>query len=409
MAEGKPRLARLAAIVTQLQSKRLITAREIADRYQVSIRTVYRDMRTLEESGIPILTEEGKGYSLVDGYTLPPVMFTEEEALALVTAEHLLLTNKDQSLREQYTSALTKIKSTLRLKQKEKTEFLADRIQVRKNHRDGKTSNYLIQLQSTIADFKLVDITYLSLQEKRTQRLIEPFALYTTQQNWVLVAYCRKRQDFRAFRLDRIEELRVQSAHFTPHQMTLEEYLESCRQKSQPTPDIPLTVATGNFAANQKLNDMQQVEVAPFHMIGLAIRTSNAEGQAAQEIGGLWNKFLSTNALTQIPNRTDDTVYSLYTDYEGDHTKPYTVVLGCRVTHLDQVPEGMVARSFSGGNYVKMSARGDLQQGIVVQQWQKIWTMDLNRAYTADFEVFGAKARNPSDAEVDFYVAIQED
>ncbi|MEL7424072.1 MAG: effector binding domain-containing protein [Bacteroidota bacterium] len=407
MAKGKPRLTRLAAIATQLQSKRLVTAREIADRHEVSIRTVYRDIRTLEESGIPIVTEEGKGYSIVDGYTLPPVMFTEEEALALVTAEHLLLTNKDQSLREQYSSALTKIKSTLRVQQKEKTEFLADRIQVRRNHRDDKTSNYLIQLQSTITDFLLVELTYLSLQNERTQRTIEPFALYTTQQNWVLVAYCRKRRAFRAFRLDRIEDLRVQEAHFTPHNMTLEEYLESCRKKSLTTPDIPLTHLDNTFATDQKPNDMQQVQVAPFKMIGLAIRTSNADGQAAQEIGALWNEFLSSNALAKIPNRMDDTVYSLYTDYVGDHTQPYTVVLGCQVTQTDEIPEGMVARSFSGGEYVKMSARGNLQEGIVVKQWQKIWTMDLKRAYTADFEVFGAKARNPEDAEVDFFIAVQ--
>ena len=408
MAEGKPRLARLAAITTQLQSKRLVTAREIADRHQVSIRTVYRDIRTLEESGVPIVTEEGKGYSILDGYTLPPVMFTEAEALALVTAEHLLLTNKDGSLREQYSNALTKIKATLRANQKEKTEFLADRIQVRSNHREDKTSSYLIQLQSTIADFSLVDLTYQSLQGERTKRLIEPFALYTTQQNWVLVAYCRMRQDFRAFRLDRIEYLQVQNAQFEPHTISLEEYLESCRKKSLITPDIPLTQAGHTFAANQKLNDMQQVKVAPFQMIGLAIRTSNADGQAAREIGALWNEFLSTNVLARIPNRTDDTVYSLYTDYEGDHTQPYTVVLGCQVTQTDEIPEGMVARSFGGGEYVKMSTRGDLQEGIVVQQWQKIWAMDLNRAYTADFEVFGAKARDPQDAEVDFYISIQE-
>lgn len=408
MAEGKPRLARLAAIMTQLQSKRLVTAREIADRYQVSIRTVYRDIRTLEDSGIPILTEEGKGYTLMEGFTLPPVRFTEEEALALVTAEHLLMTNKDESLRAQYTSALTKIKSTLRTNQKEKTAFLAERIQVRKNHRDDKTSNYLIQLQSTIADFQLVELDYLSLSGERTLRLVEPFALYTTQQNWVLVAYCRLRKDFRAFRLDRIERLQLQDAYFEPHDMTLEAYLEQCRKKSLNTPDIPFAQAPNTFTANQKLNDMQQVKVAPFQMIGLAIRTSNANGQAAQEIGQLWNKFLSSEALAKIPNRMDDTVYSLYTDYEGDHTQPYTVVLGCQVTHLDQVPEGMVARSFGGGNYVKMSARGDLQQGVVVQQWQKIWAMDLDRAYTADFEVFGAKARNPKDAEVDFFVSIQK-
>lgn len=111
MAKDKPRLARLTAIITQLQSKRIVTARDIAEKYDISIRTVYRDIRTLEESGIPIVTEEGKGYSIMEGYKLPPVMFTEEEANALITAEQLLLKNKEQSLVEHYKSAVTKISS----------------------------------------------------------------------------------------------------------------------------------------------------------------------------------------------------------------------------------------------------------------------------------------------------------
>jgi len=90
MAEDKPRLARLTAILTQLQSKKLITARDIAEKHEVSIRTVYRDIRTLEKSGIPIVTEEGKGYSIMEGYKLPPVMFTEDEANALITAEQII-------------------------------------------------------------------------------------------------------------------------------------------------------------------------------------------------------------------------------------------------------------------------------------------------------------------------------
>lgn len=87
MAEDKPRLIRLTAILTQLQSKRIVTAKDIAEKHNISIRTVYRDIRTLEQSGIPIITEEGKGYTLMEGYRLPPVLFTEEEANALITAE----------------------------------------------------------------------------------------------------------------------------------------------------------------------------------------------------------------------------------------------------------------------------------------------------------------------------------
>ena len=138
MAEDKPRLARLTAILTQLQSKPIVTATEIAENHAVSIRTVYRDIRTLEKSGIPIITQEGKGYSIMEGYKLPPVMFTEQEANALLTAKQLILKNTDQSLVEQYQSAVTKIKAVLKGSQKSKIEFLSNRIQIRKQLRKQK-------------------------------------------------------------------------------------------------------------------------------------------------------------------------------------------------------------------------------------------------------------------------------
>lgn len=241
MAEDKPRLARLTAILTQLQSKQIVTAKAIAEKHQVSIRTIYRDIRTLEKSGIPIVTEEGKGYSMMEGYKLPPVMFTQEEANALITVEQLIKKNKDQSLVEQYESAVTKIKSILKNNQKTETELLSNRIQVRDNIENEKTSNYLILLQSAIASYQLVKIKYLSLEKNQSEREIEPFALYTTQGNWLLIAFCRLKNDFRAFRLDCIQNLQSLNSKFEPHNMTLEEYLEECRKKWKSTPDTPMT------------------------------------------------------------------------------------------------------------------------------------------------------------------------
>jgi len=231
MQKDKPRLARLTAILTQLQSKRILTAREIAEKHDVSIRTVYRDIRTLESSGIPIVTEEGKGYALMEGYNIPPVMFTEEEAIALITAEQLINKNKDNSFVEQYKSAITKIKSVLRFSQKDKAELLTERIQIRNNIDNIKSSNYLIQLQKAITNYNLTAIVYLSLENKTTQRTIEPFAIYSTQDNWILIAYCRLRKEFRAFRLDCIQKLSISNFTFEPHDMTLEGYFEICRKK----------------------------------------------------------------------------------------------------------------------------------------------------------------------------------
>lgn len=236
----KPRLVRLTAIVTQLQSKKMLTAKYLADKYHVSIRTIYRDIRTLENSGIPIITEEGKGYSLMEGYQLPPVMFTENEANALITAEQIISKNKDQSFIEHYSNAITKIKSVLKYSQKEKADLLSERIHFRENVEKETSSDYLMTIQSAITGFQLLDIDYLSLQSKTTKRTVEPFAIYSTQGNWLLIAYCRLRSEFRVFRIDLIQNLTIEAEVFEPHNMTLQEYFEICRNK-QNTPDTPLS------------------------------------------------------------------------------------------------------------------------------------------------------------------------
>lgn len=237
----KPRLSRLTAIITLLQSKRIVTATELAKKYDVSVRTIYRDIRTLENSGIPIRTIEGKGYALVEGYQLPPVMFTESEANALITAEQLILNNKDQSLINEYVNATTKIKSVLRNSQKEKTDLLSDRIVIRANREQEQTSNYLMTIQSAITNYSILDIEYFSLEQKTTKRQVEPFALYSTQGNWLLIAYCLLRAEFRVFRIDQIKKLIVLNQNFEPHNITLAEYFEICKKKYQSTPDTPLS------------------------------------------------------------------------------------------------------------------------------------------------------------------------
>lgn len=152
---------------------------------------------------------------------------------------------------------------------------------------------------------------------------------------------------------------------------------------------------------------MQTVKIDPFHLIGISIRTTNENGQATQEIAELWGRFLSENLLDKIPNRVNNHIYSLYTDYEGDETQPYTAILGCSVHSLAGIPEGMVGRSFNGGEYYKSTTKGDLMQGLIVNEWKRIWSLKLDRSYTADFELFGENAQNPNDAEVEFFVAVK--
>ena len=152
---------------------------------------------------------------------------------------------------------------------------------------------------------------------------------------------------------------------------------------------------------------MEKIRIEPFMLIGISIRPSNENGQAAKEIADLWSKFLNDNVLRAIPNKAGNAIYSLYTDYEKDYTKPYTAILGCKVNTLSEIPDGMIGKSFEGGSYVKTSAKGDLMKDLVINKWSEIFKMNLDRIYTADFEIFGEKAQNPKDAEVDFYIAVR--
>ena len=229
------RLSRLTAILTQLQTKRLVTATALAKKFNVSVRTIYRDIRALEQSGVPILTEEGKGYGLMEGYRLPPVTFTETEANALITAEQLVLKNRDASFVKEYTTAIEKIKSVLRQHTKGNAELLSNRIAVSQNNTNARSSNHLSGLQLALTNFNLIKIAYQKADGSETStRILEPFALLTTQENWLLVAWCRLRRDFRSFRLDRIRTLEIQHEKFEPHKMTLPEYFELSQNRNPP-------------------------------------------------------------------------------------------------------------------------------------------------------------------------------
>lgn len=220
------RLDRLTSILIQLQSKRLITAREIAERFEVTIRTIYRDIQTLRLAGVPIGEEEGKGYFLVEGYRLPPVMFTTEEARALLTTSKILNYHSEDSLKKHYESALLKIKAVLSLKNKDKLEFLNSRIGFQKPW--APVSLYLDNIQHSITESEKLKIKYQSRNEEQiTERIIHPYAVYFSGAVWTTIAFCELRQEIREFRLDRIKEFKNQQTHFEPDKsFSLERYLE---------------------------------------------------------------------------------------------------------------------------------------------------------------------------------------
>lgn len=151
---------------------------------------------------------------------------------------------------------------------------------------------------------------------------------------------------------------------------------------------------------------MGNIKIESFKVIGIKVRTSNLNGEAVRDIGALWSKFMNDDILNKIPDKLTNDIYAVYTEYDGDHLKPYTALLGCKVKDLQNVPKDMVGMSFSGGVYKEFTAKGDLTKNAVYDVWTNIWEQNLNRSYIADFEVYGEKAINPTNGEAIIYVGI---
>jgi len=201
----------LSAILIQLQSRRLVKAQHIADKFSISLRTVYRDVHALQEAGVPVIGEAGTGYSLMEGYKLPPVMFNEDEASALLTAAKLMQSKTDASSARHYGSALDKIKAVLRLTEKDHIEEIDEHIMVVQHPAirfEPPADLYLQPILKSIASGVVIDLTYNAIEtNETTHRKVEPVGIYNLGNHWHLVAFCRLRNDYRNFRTDRIEKL----------------------------------------------------------------------------------------------------------------------------------------------------------------------------------------------------------
>lgn len=221
------RLSRLTAILTQLQSKRIVTATSLAEKYGVNVRTIYRGIKALEESGVPIVTEEGKGYSIMEGYRIPPVMFIEREAFALITANQIIATQKDSSFRKEFDHAIVKIKSALRNYSKEKIETVESNIFVGKNLEEETISHSLLDIQMAIATQQVISIHYKAKNQEISKRVIEPYLLYYSHKDyWLICAWCTKRNGFRSFRLDRIIDYSILQQAFTPNRKRCNKFIK---------------------------------------------------------------------------------------------------------------------------------------------------------------------------------------
>ncbi|MRI00352.1 WYL domain-containing protein [Kriegella sp. EG-1] len=226
-------LSRLISILTLLKSRRVLTATELSYKYAVSVRTIYRDIQKLIEAGVPIVTLEGRGYTLMDGYTVAPVQFTEKQANALVTAEHLVSQSNDSSFVKDFEEALTKIKSVFKSSVLEKSERLDNKIHIFNARQENISSNALSEIQLAVTNFNYIEINYRKANDPNISfRKIEPYFIFSTENKWLLIAWCHLRKDYRSFRIDRIQHFKILIEQFEDRKFTIQDYFNSECEKA---------------------------------------------------------------------------------------------------------------------------------------------------------------------------------
>ncbi|MFK7806166.1 MAG: helix-turn-helix transcriptional regulator [Saprospiraceae bacterium] len=216
---------RIISILILLQSKKIVTATIIAERFETSLRTVYRDINTLKNAGVPIIGDPGIGYSILEGYRLPPVMFDEGEALSLLTAEKFMANITDSKTQAHYSSAMTKIKAVLRSSEKQALDILDDSISIA-TYKTEEHKPYLQELFKSIASRQLLRISYDKADGTSSERVVEPIGCYHESNNWYVVAYCQLKNDYRTFKMNRIRKLIPLEETFDRPHVNLQKYLE---------------------------------------------------------------------------------------------------------------------------------------------------------------------------------------
>ena len=231
------RIDRLTAILIHLQSKKVVKSEELADRFAISQRTVYRDVKALMEAGVPIGSEAGKGYFIVDGYHLPPVMFTQDEASAMMLAGKLVEKLTDKSVQTSFDSALHKIKAVLHESEKDHLESLQNLVQVLERPRNEEQANgtfpdnFLTTIQRAVVKKQVLVIDYTNNKQELTTRELEPIGIFYYSSAWHLIAWCRLRNDYRDFRADRIRNLvNTEKPVENRNLLSLQEYMKAMGQ-----------------------------------------------------------------------------------------------------------------------------------------------------------------------------------
>lgn len=218
------RLHRLTAMILFLQSRNYTNIHQLVDKFEVSERTIYRDLNALTEAGLPLSFEEGRGYFIVDGYNLPPLNFTDEEANSIIIAEKLMKKYADDKILTTFSNAVEKIRVILNSLQKQKLENLEQHIRMYIPEGEESTM-YLNEINTAVMAKQVVEIEYTNNINRKTLRNIEPIGLTFYGNTWHVIAYCHNRRSYRDFVLKRISKLRVTSLAPQDNQLSLDDYI----------------------------------------------------------------------------------------------------------------------------------------------------------------------------------------
>jgi predicted DNA-binding transcriptional regulator YafY len=215
-------------ILTTLQAQKFVPAEKLSSKFQISVRTVYRDIRALDEIGVPVAFEAGRGYFVADGYFLPPVSFSADEANALVLLSSLAGRFADDSVARQTMSAIEKIRAILKAGDKERSRFLSEKIRVLNPNPTGGSSGLLGDIQKAISGNTILKIEYTDAKKQRTSREIEPIGIIYYTEQWHLIGWCWLRKDYRDFIVRQIDSLKLTGQPFrkTEH-ISLDEHIRS--------------------------------------------------------------------------------------------------------------------------------------------------------------------------------------
>lgn len=278
------RIDRISAILIQLQSRRVVKASDIAERFNISLRTVYRDVKTLEEAGIPLMGEAGVGYSIMDGYRLPPVMFTREEATAFLTAEKFVEKLTDSTTMKHHQSAMYKVRAILKTTEKDALENLDGNIEVLKSHSQKRATGNTDHIQSildSIIQKRLLCIDYFAGHSQEfTKRDVEPVGIFYLDSYWHLIAFCRLRNDYRDFRIDRIRKLAITDISYNNSKHpTLKAYIaQTAKEKQLETVVIRVDKEIACYLDHQKYYSGFISEKAMGNKIEMTFLTMSLEG-----------------------------------------------------------------------------------------------------------------------------------